>query len=279
MEIKPLSEALGAEILGVDLSHDLSSESWEKIFSVWLTYKVIVFRGQSLSDKNQMNFAKLFGDLQVVRSATHLVGEDQAVMHVANRPVNGKPGILPDGEMNFHNDQSYYEIPCKGTLLYALKIPKKGGNTLFLNTAKAYAALQDTKKVEISQLKVFNVYDYDRNPTVPSDAYDPDAPQFIHPLVIKHPETGEPALFTSRLMSHHIDGMDLENSEVILNALFDHAESPDFIYEHIWEVGDLVMWDNYASQHARTNFDAAETRILRRVSVAGSKPEGIGVIA
>jgi taurine dioxygenase len=279
MEIKPLSEALGAEILGVDLSHDLSSESWEKIFSVWLTYKVIVFRGQSLSDKNQMNFAKLFGDLQVVRSATHLVGEDQAVMHVANRPVNGKPGILPDGEMNFHNDQSYYEIPCKGTLLYALKIPKKGGNTLFLNTAKAYAALQDTKKVEISQLKVFNVYDYDRNPTVPSDAYDPDAPQFIHPLVIKHPETGEPALFTSRLMSHHIDGIDLEKSEVILNALFDHAESPDFIYEHIWEVGDLVMWDNYASQHARTNFDAAETRILRRVSVAGSKPEGIGVIA
>jgi taurine dioxygenase len=114
---------------------------------------------------------------------------------------------------------------------------------------------------------------------VPSDAYDPDAPQFIHPLVIKHPETGEPALFTSRLMSHHIDGMDLEKSEVILNALFDHAESPDFIYEHIWEVGDLVMWDNYASQHARTNFDAAETRILRRVSVAGSKPEGIGVIA
>lgn len=279
MEIKPLSEALGAEILGVDLSHDLSSESWEKIFSVWLTYKVIVFRGQSLSDKNQMNFAKLFGDLQVVRSATHLVGEDQAVMHVANRPVNGKPGILPDGEMNFHNDQSYYEIPCKGTLLYALEIPKKGGNTLFLNTAKAYAALQDTKKVEISQLKVFNVYDYDRNPTVPSDAYDPDAPQFIHPLVIKHPETGEPALFTSRLMSHHIDGIDLEKSEVILNALFDHAESPDFIYEHIWEVGDLVMWDNYASQHARTNFDAAETRILRRVSVAGSKPEGIGVVA
>jgi taurine dioxygenase len=279
MEIKPLSEALGAEILGADLSHDLSPESWEKIFSVWLTYKVIVFRGQSLSDKNQMNFAKLFGDLQVVRSATHLVGEDQAVMHVANRPVNGKPGILPDGEMNFHNDQSYYEIPCKGTLLYALKIPKKGGNTLFLNTAKAYAALQDTKKVEISQLKVFNVYDYDRNPTVPSDAYDPDAPQFIHPLVIKHPETGEPALFTSRLMSHHIDGIDLEKSEVILNALFDHAESPDFIYEHIWEVGDLVMWDNYASQHARTNFDAAETRILRRVSVAGSKPEGIGVIA
>ena len=279
MEIKPLSEALGAEILGVDLSHDLSPESWEKIFSVWLTYKVIVFRGQSLSDKNQMNFAKLFGDLQVVRSATHLVGEDQAVMHVANRPVNGKPGILPDGEMNFHNDQSYYETPCKGTLLYALEIPKKGGNTLFLNTAKAYAALQDTKKVEISQLKVFNVYDYDRNPTVPSDAYDPDAPQFIHPLVIKHPETGEPALFTSRLMSHHIDGMDLEKSEVILNALFDHAESPDFIYEHIWEVGDLVMWDNYASQHARTNFDAAETRILRRVSVAGSKPEGIGVVA
>ncbi len=279
MEVIPLSKALGAEIKGIDLSSELSGEQRREIHAAWLAHKIIVFRDQYFSDEDQLRFAKSFGEVQVVRSATHLVGENQAIMHVANRPVNGKPGILPEGEMYFHNDQSYYEQPCKATLLYAMEIPKQGGNTLFLNTAKAYAALGPEEQQKIAMLQVFNVYDYDRNPTIPSEAFDSDAPHYIHPLVIKHPETGVPALFISRLMSHHIEGMAAPESRALLDRLLDHAEKASFVYEHVWRVGDLVMWDNFASQHARTNFDPAEIRILRRVAVAGSKPEGIGKLA
>jgi taurine dioxygenase len=273
MEILALSEVIGAEISGVDLSTEVSRVQWAEIHKAWLKYKVIVFRNQDLTKQDQLRFARLFGELQIVRSATHLVGEDQAIMHVANRPVEGKPGILPDGEMNFHNDQSYYECPAKATMLYALELPKKGGNTLFLNTVKAYDTLAEEMKAKIRGRRVFNVYDYDRNPTKKGEDYDPDAPNFIHPLVIEHPETLQPSLFTSRLMSHHIEGLETSESDEILNHLFDHAENPAFIYEHIWRVGDLVMWDNFASQHARTDFDPQESRVLRRVAVAGSRPD------
>ena len=251
MEIAPLSSAIGAEILDVNLSQEFPDNLWRDIHAAWLEYKVLVFRDQDLSEESHKRFALSFGELQAVRSATHIVGDDQPFMYIANRPVNGVPGILPNGEMHFHNDQSYYEFPCKGAFLYALEIPRQGGNTMFLNTVKAYETLDGELKDKINGLSVFNVYDYDRNPTAPSDVYDADAPQFTHPLVIEHPETGEAALFTSRLMSHHIEGMDRDESDALLNTLFDHAENSAQQYVHVWQVGDLVMWDNFASQHAR----------------------------
>ena len=276
MEKIALSDSTGVEIRCVDLSREIPNDLWNEIHAAWLEHKVIVLRNQNLSDEDQLRFARSFGELQTVRTATDIVGENQSIMHVANRPVGGKPGILPDGEMHFHNDQSYYECPCKATTLYSIKIPDEGGNTLFLNTAKAYAGLPTEDKGKLRGLHVFNVYDYGRNPTVQGKEYNPDAPHFVHPIVIKHPETGEPALFTSRLMSHHIDGMGNEESDVMLKSLYDHAEDSAFIYEHIWQVGDLVMWDNFACQHARTYFDPNKTRILRRVAVAGSRPKEYG---
>jgi len=190
MKVTPLAEALGAEIEDVDLSEEMSPDGWQAIHAAWLEYKVLVFRGQDLSEEVHLRFGRTFGDIQAVRSANHLIGEEQPFMYIANREVDGKPGILPDGEMHFHNDQSYYEIPSKASLLYALEIPSQGGNTLFSNAAKAYDMLEDSLKETLIGLQVFNVYDYDRNPTAPSDTYDPDAPQFVHPLVIKHPKTG-----------------------------------------------------------------------------------------
>ena len=139
MEKIALSDSTGVEIRCVDLSREIPNDLWNEIHTAWLEHKVIVLRNQNLSDEDQLRFARSFGELQTVRTATDIVGENQSIMHVANRPVGGKPGILPDGEMHFHNDQSYYECPCKATTLYSIKIPDEGGNTLFLNTAEAYA--------------------------------------------------------------------------------------------------------------------------------------------
>ncbi len=276
IDVLPLSDALGAEIRGVDLKGRLTVDEIGQIRGALLHHKVILFRRQNLSDDDHLRFARLFGELQVVRTATHLIGEDQHIMHVANRPVDGKPGILPDGEMQFHSDQCYYERPCMATTLYALEVPSKGGNTHFLNMEKAYRALPDEEKSDLERLDVLNVYDYDGNPTVKGADLDPDAPRFVHPLVIVHAETRERLLYANRLMTIHVVGLEREESDRILHRVFDHAEQPRFMYEHVWRPGDLVMWDNLATLHARTDFDPAETRILRRVAIKGPRPAGVG---
>lgn len=275
IEILPLSQALGAEITGIDLSQGVSADAFDKIRETWLRHKVILFRGQHLSGEDQLRFARMFGALQAVRTATDIVGENQYAMHVANRPVDGKPGILPDGEMQFHTDQCYYECPSRATLLFALEIPATGGNTRFLDAGKAYDALAAEEKARLCRLDVMNVYDYGRNPTVKGTEVAADAPRFVHPMVIVHPETGAHLLFANRLMTDHIVGLARQESDRILAGVFDHAEQSRFIHEHVWMPGDLVMWDNLAVMHARTDFDPAETRVLRRVAVKGPRPAGI----
>lgn len=272
LETRPLSPALGVEILGLDLARGVSDAEFAEIRALWARDKVVLLRGQTLDTAQQTAFARRFGEIQVVRSATHVVGERQDVMHVSNRPVDGKPGVLPDGEMQFHSDQCYYEKPSRMTMLLALEIPKRGGNTLFLNSVAAFAALPKKRQDELLRLHVKQVYDYDGAPTVKSGHIRADAPQFIHPLVIRHPDTGAPVLYANRLMSERIVELDSESSDRLLSELFDHMEQPRFIYEHVWRVGDLLMWDNLAVMHARTDFDPAEARILRRCTVSGERP-------
>lgn len=273
VQVTLLSDAIGAEITGVDLNEAMDGGVFDTVHAAWLAYKIILFRGTSLSADDQTRFARSFGDIQPIRSATHILGDNQEFMHVSNRDVDGKPGVLPEGEMQFHNDQSYYERPAKATILNALEIPDQGGHTLFMNTVKAYDALSDDMKARLVGLSVLNIYDYDTNPTIKGDGIRVDAPQFEHPVVIRHPGTGERALFVSRLMSDHITGMERAASDALLAELFDHMEQPQFIFEHSWRPGDLLMWDNFASQHARTDFDPGQPRILRRVAVAGPRPE------
>jgi taurine dioxygenase len=273
LETRPLSDAIGAEILGVDLAGEIFEELFAEIRQAWVTHKVLLFRGQDIDHPTQTAFARRFGDIQVVRSATHLVGESQEVMHVSNRPVDGKPGILPDGEMMFHTDQCYYEVPSRLTMLFAIAIPSSGGNTLFLNTMAAYAALPAGTKDRLAGLMGHNIYDYDGSPTLRAAGHSDDAPQFDHPIVIRHPETGAPCLYANRLMTDHILGLEREESDALLLELFERAENEDFIYEHVWQPGDLILWDNLATMHARTDFDPAETRTLRRATVAGERPQ------
>lgn len=279
IEVIPLSAALGAEITGVDLAREISAAQFDKIRRAWLDHKVIVFRGQVLSPEDQLRYARLFGNIQVVRSATHIVGRDQTLMHVANRDIDGKPGILPDGEMQFHTDQCYYEKPARATLLYAMEIPKTGGNTRFLNTAKAYAALPEETKIRLADLNIENIYDYDASPTTRGHDLDPAAPRFVHPAIIAHPDTGEPVLYANRLISDRIVGLERDESDRLLADIFDHAEQDQFIYEHVWRVGDLIMWDNFATMHARTDFDPNEARVLRRTAVEGPRPIAYGAVS
>ncbi len=206
--ITPLSPALGAEVAGVDLAAPLDDSTVAQIRAAWLAHQVIVFRGQQLDAEAQLRFCRALGEIELTRTTRRDGREIPGVLFVANRVRDGFKGILPDGEMQFHTDQCYYEVPIAATSLYALEIPSQGGNTLFANAYRAYDALPGALKPRLDGLRALNVYDYAANAMVRAREPNPDAPRYVHPVVRTHPETGRKAIYVNRLMTDHIEGMD-----------------------------------------------------------------------
>ena len=266
--LRPLNDAIGVEAVGLDLREEIPDSVFEAIRDAWHRNCVILFRGQSLDEAAQVNFARRFGELGKVlhqhNGRTSLPG----VMYISNIRENGQLiGALPDGEMYFHSDQCYIENPSVATMLYAMEVPSKGGDTIFANMFAAYDALSDEMKVRLEGLKALNVYDYQNAATVRGSEPREGVPAWAHPVVRTHSATGRKALYLNRLMTHHIVGMDRAESDGLLDELFAHQEQERFIYAHVWKPGDLIMWDNRSSLHARSDFDASERRLMRRTVV------------
>jgi taurine dioxygenase len=273
MEVVPLSPALGAQLRGLDASRPLAAGVFEQVLNAWHEHLVIVLRGQALGEDEQVRFAERFGELSPIHTSHHSA-TNKAVMYIGNRKKDGRiVGALPLGEMQFHSDQCYQERPAMGTMLYSIEIPAAGGNTLFANAYKAYDALPAEAKKIIHGKKAVHVYDYDGGVTDRRKMVAPDAGlSHAHPVARTHPATGRKALYVNRLMTHHIEGLAAEESERLLELMFATLERPEFVYEHRWRVGDLVLWDNRCTLHARRDFDPAESRWLRRVTIKGDKP-------
>jgi taurine dioxygenase len=273
MELVPLSSALGVEIRGVDASRPISSEDFARIENAWHANLVILLRGQDLDEEAQVRFAERFGPLSPIHT-NHHSEKNKAVMYIGNRKKDGKiVGALPLGEMQFHSDQCYTERPAMGTMLYAIEIPQDGGNTLFANAYRAYEALPAEVRRRIDGRKAVQVYDYGGGVLDRKHMVEPQAGlSYAHPVARTHPATGKKALYVNRLMTHHIEGLPREESEELLALMFDTIERPDFIYEHRWRVGDLLLWDNRCTLHARRDFDPNASRWLRRVTIQGERP-------
>lgn len=269
LKIRPLSDALGAEITGADLSQPLDAATASAVEDAWHNHLVLVFRDQNMSNDDQVRFCKQYGDLEEVRTGKFANEDMKHTMMITNVTDTGLMTALENGDMWFHSDQCYYEIPCKASTLYAMEIPSVGGNTLFANCYKAWETLPDDLREKLGGLKAHHIYDYAGNPLKRGDNIDPNAPQYFHPVARTHPATGRKALYVNRLMTDYIDGLPGEESDEILAKLFAHSEEPRFVYEHVWRVGDFVMWDNRCSMHARTDFDPNERRMMRRITVKG----------
>jgi taurine dioxygenase len=266
--MQPLSEAIGMEIVGLDLREDLPQTMFEAIRDAWRTNCVILLRGQTLDEAAQVRFAQLFGDLGKVLHAHEGRSSLPGVMYISNIRENGKLiGALPDGEMYFHSDQCYIEKPSVGTMLYAMEVPSRGGDTIFANMFAAYDALSNDLKSKIEGRLALNVYDYQNAATMRGSTPREGVPSYAHPMVKTHPFTGRKALYVNRLMTHHVVGMDAQESDDLLARLFDHQEQDNFRYRHVWTPGDLIMWDNRSALHARSDFDASERRLMRRTVV------------
>jgi len=269
--VRQLSPALGAEIAGVDLRDPINDALKQQFLDVWHRHLVILLRNQTLDEDAQVRFAETFGSPAKITSGRTFSARYPSVMLISNVRLDGKPiGALPDGEMHFHTDQCHQEIPAKATMLYAIEIPSKGGNTLFSNAYTAYETLPADLKQRIAGRHALNAYDKDS--TLRTANYDDAGSSCWHPVVRTHPATGRKALYVNRLMTREIEGLPRDESDALLQKLFDHQEQPGFVYEHVWRPGDILMWDNRCTLHARTDFSAGERRMLRRVTILGEKP-------
>jgi taurine dioxygenase len=272
VKTRRLSPALGAEIIGVDLREPMDGEVFQQILRAWHDNLILLLRDQHLSEEDEVRFAERFGPLAVIHTP-QFVRTHPAVMLISNIREDGKLiGALPDGEMQFHSDQCYKERPAMGSMLYAIEVPSQGGNTLFANAYRAYETLPDSVKRRIDGRKALHAYDYDTAATKRGTKLADGVPSYAHPVVRTHPVTGRKALYVNRLMTVQIEGLPPDESDELLNLLFEHQENPEFIYEHIWRPGDLLLWDNRCTLHARTDFSADERRLLRRVTILGEKP-------
>lgn len=263
--IKELSPAIGAQAVGFD-PRDFSDEDCAAFKQAWYQHLVMLIRGPVLSDDEFVAFMSRLGQIENARKLSPL-STRQEVMIISNIRENGQTvGALPDGELSFHFDRVHQKKPTRASALHAVEIPDEGGDTCFANMCMAYDTLADDLKSRLTGLKALNTYDY--GATDPSKKIvDENAQTAIHPVVRTIPETGRKSLFVSRLMTDQIIGMPEDESRALLNTLSDHCEQPRFMYRHKWQVGDILLWDNRCSTHARTDFDGSQRRLMKRVAL------------
>jgi taurine dioxygenase len=268
LEIRKLHPTIGAEVVGIDLRRPIDPATAAALRQAWYDHGVLLIRGQTLTDEQQVAYAEVFGPPMLAHPTRRLDGRPQSIMLISNIRESGKPiGALPDGEMFFHSDLCYIEHPVVGTMLYAVEVPRVGGNTLFADQYAAYETLPAALKAKIDPLKATNRYEIGYDVTIRRGRASPDAPAWTHPMVRIHPKTGRKALYVNRLMTHDIEGMAQDEADALLEQLYDHQEQKRFVYEHVWRPGDIVLWDNRCTLHARTDFSPSERRLLRRITI------------
>ena len=278
IEIVPLTRHIGAEIRGVDLSKPQDDATSRAIYQAWLDHIVLVFRDQQLSQEDHLRVSRSFGELgHLARPPKYFPpGFSRLlpnIMLISNIRENGEPiGALPDGEMMFHHDMIHAEIPHKATFLYSIEIPSRGGDTLFASGYAAWDTLAPELQARLEGRRARHFYNY--GSTQKGDGKGTEAfGQQTHPAVRTHEETGRKSLYVNRLMTVGLEDMSDEAAAPLLDRVFDHMERPEFVYTHNWRVGDLIVWDNRCSSHARTDFPGDERRLMLRTTVrAGERP-------
>ena len=258
MTIVPTGHALGAEIRGLNLAKSLPDDTAAAVRQAFLDHCVLYFRAQTLSEQNQVDFTRNFGNPEVHRraqSGQHTPG----IFIVSNVLENGQPiGALGHGEVGFHSDLAYLEKPGSISMLYASEIPHTGGATQWGSGYAAYAALDDDMKHRLEGIRAIHCHVSEE--LNPADRVD-------HPIVRTHPRTGRKALFVTPLFTRSIVGLEPKDSQTLLDTLLEHVTQPRFIWTHQWQQNDLVMWDNRATMHRREPFPEDLRRVMKRTQI------------
>ncbi|MBI2726282.1 MAG: TauD/TfdA family dioxygenase [Polaromonas sp.] len=268
----PITSTVGVRVEGCDLGKPLDEETVTTLRQKMHQHGLLLFKHQDITDQDQLRFAKYFGNISKQGPIQKTAPE---VTYVSNTRSDGTFG---KGELSFHSDQCYYQHPMKAIMLYGLDIPKVGGETLFVNVAEVVASMPEEMKKDLASRKVRHEFDYgmldygdEMKKTVKAVVVSAE-----HPIIAKHPWSDKLTLMSNSNTAKCIVGVEADESQKILDMLDKIVSNPQNVYAHKWEKMDLIVWDNLLLQHARSNFDAAETRTLRRCAI-GNENESISV--
>ena len=268
---KPFAPNLGAEIYGVDLSQDLPKEQFLEIRAAFLKYQVLFFKEQKeISPEQQVAFGKRFGDLHTHPAAPTMPGHPEIFEIHAT-----KDSKIANGEF-WHSDVSCDEIPPLGTILQIHIVPECGGDTMFSNMYSAYDSLSPPFQDMIRKLTALHSSEHiymNRYSDRGKSNEDIKCPEAIHPVVRTHHDTGKRALFVNRTFTTKINEVSVQESNFILELLFEHAEHIDHQIRFRWSQNDVAFWDNRCCMHrAIWDYWPAE-RKGRRVTIKGDRPK------
>ncbi len=274
IKVERLTGAMGAEISGVDLSASLSEAQFEEIRAALFEFGAICFRGQDMSFEDHARFARRFGTLEVHPIVKGMEGHPEIIkMH---KPA----GTTATFGTDWHTDNSFFEKPSLGSILYAEIIPPVGGDTLFANQQLAYEKLSDGLKETLEGMVAIHSAEEAYTSPTALEKYDGDGPiaymksdiiteTVEHPVIIKHPVTGKKALYVNPLFTRQFKGWSIEESRPLIAYLCAHAVRIDFQCRFRWEKGMVAMWDNRIVQHAALNDYEQYERLIYRITVNG----------
>jgi taurine dioxygenase len=279
-EIRPFSGAVGAEIIGLDLSRPINDQDFSRIHRAHLDHHVVVFRDQRITPEQQIAFSRRFGVLQIHVLKQFLLAGHPEILIVSNIIENGQSIGLGDAGKFWHSDLSYKELPSLGSMLHAQELPAEGGDTLFANQHTAWEGLPAHLQRAVAGLKAEHSYlaRYEelreRNPWRPAltQAQIGEVKPAVHPVVRTHPETGRKALFVSEHFTTRILGLPEDESRSLLAELFERSTRPEHIYRHRWQPQDMVFWDNRSLMHLAAGCPDSQRRKLYRTTIEGDVP-------
>ena len=273
MKVTPLSTSMGAIITDIDLSNGIQADETAKLRDIWLEYQVIIIRGQKLTPARQIEIARAFGEPDYYPFLKGLEGYPEVT------PVLKREDEARNFGGIWHTDTIYQPSPPMATMLYALELPPVGGDTLFANQYLAYEKLSEGMKKTLEGLRL--VSRSDNKDTAETRAarvkesgvkLNKDRLTGCHPVIRTHPETARKSLYVSPGHSGYFEGWSEAESAALLGYLHHHQIAEEFRCRHVWQVGDLALWDNRCVLHYPVNDYHGHRRLLHRITLKGDIP-------
>lgn len=265
--IRPMTPAIGAELLDIDLGASDIADAIPAIRQVLLDYKVIFFRDQDISQEQHLSFARMFGELEI-HPATPQDQPNPEILRIEHGPKS------KGQENNWHSDVTWRKEPSLGSILRAIEVPEIGGDTLFSDMHAAYFGLSDKMREFVTGLTA--VHDIARVfarrlGKAPEELHD-KYPPVEHPVIRTHPETGLPGIYVNNGFTSHILGLSAEESRDLLHHLYAQAANPEYQCRFKWAPGSIAFWDNRACQHNAVSDYFPQVRIMERATIKGDQP-------
>ena len=272
LNIKPLSKIMGAEISGINLKDELDDTTKKQLCNAVTDYLVVCIRNQELKPKDLANVSRVFGTPKKYFLKNATVEGIPEVIEVTNRSKesNNKPKVYAS---HWHTDDSYRDKPATLTFIYPETLPENGGGTDFINCYSVYDELPTKIKNKVDNLRAIHKWQSRRNVSeVQKLSKDEEelTPLVEHPLIRTHPISGEKSLYINPNRIDHISGFDEQESDKLLDDLYNFSFQSKFQYSHNYQKGDLVIWDNRCTMHrANSEYDINQLRVMHRVMLEG----------